>query len=279
MKDKTQQPIRYSLKRYLRKLSHFLTDILNRLENPHSMLPPRSMMMVNPHNFVQVGQELKDYFVGLANLQPSHRVLDVGCGAGRLAIPLTTYLSEDGEYWGFDIRKNVIKWCQDHISSKYSNFHFLHSNVYNKLYNPKGKVQAHDFVFPFVDASFDFVFLISVFTHMHIKDMENYLGEISRVIKPGGACFITYFLRTHGENESLHFGSANLYFTYDGHNYFSTKENNPEKAIAYDEEYIHNLYRLNGFKLIRLIRHGSWSKSQDYLGKQDIVIATKDISN
>ena len=48
--------------------------------------------------------------------------------------------------------------------------------------------------FPCADNSFDLVFLTSVFTHMFAGDVENYLSEISRVLKPGGKCLITWFL-------------------------------------------------------------------------------------
>ena len=42
-----------------------------------------------------------------AQLSPDHRVLDIGCGTGRMAIPLTSFLSKKGSYEGFDI---VRRW-------------------------------------------------------------------------------------------------------------------------------------------------------------------------
>ncbi len=39
-----------------------------------------------------------------------------------------------------------------------------------------------------------FVLLTSVFTHMLPQDMDNYLSEVARVLKPDGRCLITYFL-------------------------------------------------------------------------------------
>ena len=35
---------------------------------------------------------------------------------------------------------------------------------------------------------------MSVFTHMRRREVANYLSEISRVLKPNGKCYITYFL-------------------------------------------------------------------------------------
>jgi len=45
-----------------------------------------------------------------------------------------------------------------------------------------GTVAASEFVFPFADASFDFVSLASVFTHMLPVDLEHYAGQIARVL-------------------------------------------------------------------------------------------------
>lgn len=121
-------------------------------------------------------------------------MLDVGCGSGRMALPLTGYLNSEGRYAGFDISQKAIAWCQEHITSAHPNFQFEVSDIYNSLYNPKGKYQSLDFRFPYPDASFDVVFLTSVFTHMFPPDVEHYLDEISRVLKPGGRCLCTYFL-------------------------------------------------------------------------------------
>ena len=41
-------------------------------------------------------------------LKPEHRVLDIGCGVGRVALPLTRYLTS-GTYDGFDIVKRWIR--------------------------------------------------------------------------------------------------------------------------------------------------------------------------
>ena len=121
-------------------------------------------------------------------------VLDVGCGIGRAAIPLTRFLSEKGRYEGFDIVPAGIDWCKDKISKRYNNFNFQLSNVYNKVYHPSGWLQSDESTFPYADESFDFVFLISVFTHILPPGMENYFCGNQPRHEDGGRCFITYFL-------------------------------------------------------------------------------------
>ena len=115
------------------------------------MTPPRSMSFDIGGNFKKAGEEFKGYFIELGGLQPDDKVLDVGCGVGRMAIPLTDYLSSDGEYRGFDIVKKGIEWSQNRISTQFNNFNFTHSNVYNQYYNRLGTVQAKDYQFPYDD--------------------------------------------------------------------------------------------------------------------------------
>ncbi|QQO57661.1 MAG: class I SAM-dependent methyltransferase [Thiohalocapsa sp. PB-PSB1] len=239
------------------------------------MIPPRSMIFVGDGDFEKIGEEFKKYFIELANLQSSDRVLDVGCGIGRMAIPLTNYLSRDGEYCGFDIGKNGIKWCQSRISPKFSNFYFQHSDVYNKHYNPNGKIQAQNYRFPFDDESFDFVFLTSVFTHMLPSDLENYLSEISRVLKHEGKCLITFFILNEESENLVRSGSSSLNFNHKMQGCMTISENDPERAIAYSEEFIFRLFKKYGLQISLPIHYGSWCKRDTFLTYQDLVIAAK----
>lgn len=264
------------LKPTLKKIYCFPIDIIDRLKGRDSMIPPKLMIFIGGGDFEQTGQDFKDYFIELANLQPKNRVLDVGSGIGRMAIPLTNYLSQEGEYWGFDIVKEGINWCQRHISSKFQNFHFQHSDIYNKVYNPNGKVRAQNFQFPFKNDSFDFVFLTSVFTHMFPSDLENYLSEISRVLKQGGRCLITFFLLNEESTNLIQAGHSTLDFKYKIEGCLTIDDNNPESAIAYNENFIKGLFGNCKLKIIQPIHYGSWCKRDTFLSYQDIIVAAKE---
>jgi ubiquinone/menaquinone biosynthesis C-methylase UbiE len=233
------------------------------------------MTFIGAGDFEKVGQEFKNYFIEFADLRPSEKVLDVGCGIGRMAIPLTNYLSKEGEYWGFDIVEKGIKWCQRHISSKFSNFHFQHSNVYNNHYNNNGIIQASDYKFPYDNESFDFVFLTSVFTHMLPVDLENYLREISRVLKPEGKCLITLFIINEESESLIRSGNSFYNFTYNMSGCMSISEKDPEAAIAYSEEFIFRLFEKYGLEISQPIHYGSWCKRDNFLSFQDLIIAKK----
>ncbi|HMP28636.1 MAG TPA: class I SAM-dependent methyltransferase, partial [Saprospiraceae bacterium] len=101
-------------------------------------------------------------------------ILDIGCGIGRIAIPLTSYLNEEGSYNGFDIVKEGIDWCTKNINHRFSNFTFLHIPLQNELYNLSTKVKSSLLTFPYISDHFDLVIATSVFTHMMPEDVENY---------------------------------------------------------------------------------------------------------
>lgn len=279
MKQRIIKVIPRPLKTFLKKIYYIPVDFVEMLTKRDDMIPPRSMIFTGGGDFIKVGEGFKRHFIRLANLQPNERVLDVGCGIGRMAIPLTNYLSNEGEYWGFDIVKKGIAWCQERISPKFKNFHFLHSDVYNKYYNPTGNILAQNYRFPFENEFFDFVFLTSVFTHMRRPEVENYTREISRVLKPGGRCLITFFLLNEESLALIHSGKSLFDFKYDLGGCLSAEIDTPEEAIAYEEEVVKNLFAQNGLVIRPSIYYGSWCGREKFLTHQDLIVAQKNHSN
>ena len=171
----------------LRRLYFLLPDMIeSALGKSDELIPPKSKIFVGTVDFKEGAQEGIDRLIRMDVIAPESRVLDIGCGIGRLAIPLTRYL-KSGSYDGLDIVPSGIDWCNEHIAGKYPNFHFTLADVFNKEYNPGGHVSASDYTFPYPDDAFDLVLLISVFTHMLPEDTHRYIAEISPRVAPRGA--------------------------------------------------------------------------------------------
>jgi SAM-dependent methyltransferase len=242
-----------------------------RLRRPHPLFPPPWVHVVGLGDYMAVGDEFFGYFRQLCRLEPSDRVLDVGCGTGRMARPLTKFLTT-GSYNGFDIIKVSIEWCQ-RAYRRFPAFTFHHADIRNQEYNPNGAVKAFEYRFPAVDSSIDFAFLTSVFTHMLTKDMDHYVAELRRVLATKGRCLVTFFLLNNDARRQIQTGQSDFAFEFAGDGY-CYNGHPPETAVAYEESDVRALFHRHGLT-IRDLRYGKWCGRPDGLSWQDLLIAQK----
>lgn len=221
----------------------------------------------------RTSHKLIQNFIELCKIKPNDRILEIGSQYGRLTIPFTNYLNSEGSYEGLDIIPDAISSCKENITPKFSNFHFTLADVRNKWYNPSGKITASEYKLPYENDSFDFVYLLSVFTHMLPKDMENYLHEIHRVLKKGGLCLISYFLLNKNSLKFMETNTTNEnIFKYQFEGYRSKNKENPEAVLAYEENFIKKIYEKYDISIKEPIRYGNWTGIESsYV--QDFVIA------
>ncbi|MBI5928680.1 MAG: class I SAM-dependent methyltransferase [Chloroflexi bacterium] len=266
------------------KFYYYLLDARDRVQGKvDPSMPSRSQAFIYGfagndlrNHFNIAGQTFTVYFKELGHIQPNYSILEIGSGIGRMALALTKYLEAEGRYVGMDIVPDGIAWCQQHITPEHPNFQFQLINIYNKMYNPKGQGQAADYHFPFETATFDFVFLVSVFTHMLPAELGNYLSEIARLLKPGGRCLITYFLLNEDSRQLIEAGKNPIPMEYRTAEYWARNKHVPEEAIAFDEAQIRGLYAKYGLRIEDPIRYGIWSGRTGVSDWQDIVVAVKD---
>jgi len=231
------------------------------------------------HTYVETGRRFVDRLVASRCLQSDSRVLDIGCGMGRIAFALSNYLSPEGRYEGIDVVPAGVAWGQTHIGRNFPNFHFTLADVFNAEYNPGGSQRASEYRFPFRDGSFDLVLLSSVFTHLRPEALEHYVREIARMLAPGGHCFATLFLLNDDSRDRMARGESAINFkhSFGTHAVVSTRV--PELSIAYDEEYIKRAFALAGLHHLD-IAYGGWCgrkplwSEESGPGDQDVVIAS-----
>jgi ubiquinone/menaquinone biosynthesis C-methylase UbiE len=99
-------------------------------------------------------------------------ILDFGCGCGRVFRYIRKQAA-DAKMYGTDIDVEGIEWCRQNI--------------------PNATFSTNPFTPPsnFSDGQFDFVYAISVFTHLD-EDLQNlWLAELKRIVSPGGILLLS----------------------------------------------------------------------------------------
>ncbi|MBI2441966.1 MAG: class I SAM-dependent methyltransferase [Lentisphaerae bacterium] len=242
---------------------------------PPRWLRSRFASTIGIREYKQAGRDFLRFFIELCQLKPNEAVLEVGSGCGRIAAALTGYLSGQGRYEGFEIVAAGVDWCRATISSRFPAFYFQTADIYNRHYNPKGRSSAQTYAFPYPDATFDFVFLSSVFTHMLPEEAQNYLAEIARVLKPGGRCLSTYFLWNAEAAALTEAGKSQFDFYCDRGVYRVENPAVPETAVCFAEQFILELHAQVGLILKHPPWYGTWCGRPRVLSGQDVIVAWK----
>lgn len=250
-----------SVLRNLRTLAYLtLTplDYVSRYINGKADFPPLHLRRhVGPlRTFEASGAEFMTYLRLLLDLQPNAQLLDIGCGCGLMALQLKDYLDTNGSYTGVDIHGPSISWCTNHITPTHPNFRFAQITG--------GKL-------PYEAQSFDLILLKSVFTHLRPNEVENYLSEIVRLLKPNGRCLASFFLLNDEQKALAAKGANALRFNFGDDRWRYVYEHSPESASAYDENYILDLLAKHNLELREAIRYGAWAGRNNGLSFQDLL--------
>jgi SAM-dependent methyltransferase len=249
-----------------------VADVVDALLGRRDRLTPARRLAdyVGDSDFKATGEEFVRHFRELAELRPEDRVLDIGCGIGRMARVLVPILREPGSYDGFDIVSSGIAWCRERYQGTPAPFRFRHADLYNARYNPEGRGSAADYRFPYADESFDLVIATSVFTHLLEQTADHYLAEAARVLAPEGRLFATWFLLS----EQHRLAPPAPFHDIDPG--LPTAIADPavaESAVAFDERWLLDRLRDHGLAL-RAIHRGTWA-GRPGSSFQDIVIAER----
>jgi SAM-dependent methyltransferase len=234
--------------------------------------PERGVVMGNVY-YRSVGREFLDHLVAFANLGPDADILDAGCGGGRMAAALLYYL-RDGSYTGFDVHSESIEWCRATIAPRNPRFSFDHVDVRNPQYNPAGEAQAADHRFPYGEESFDFVIAVSLFTHMFRRATAHYLREFARVLRPGGAAFVTAYLLNADSLLAMTREPGAVQFPESRGDSLVLHGDRPAAGVAHREDWLLADARDCGLGLDR-IAYGAWT-ARARLSRQDVLLLRRD---
>lgn len=253
-----------------------LDRLLDQIErNRFLPVPDRSAIFIGDGDYLQIGREFLRYFIELGRLTPDERVLDIGCGIGRMAVPLTQYLDTGrGCYEGIDPVAAGIEWCSRTITPAYPNFRFAHVDIAHALYNPDGCISGAEVVLPFSEGSFDLAVMTSVVTHLPAEEIRPYFDEICRLLAPGGRLFLTAFvieeratLDREGRDPRLGFKRAG-----EGPSWHVDPQA-PLGAVAFDDGFIDAALKSAGLQ-VSLKQFGHW-RGGNARHFQDVFVAIK----
>ncbi|MEQ9348378.1 MAG: class I SAM-dependent methyltransferase [Thalassospira sp.] len=239
-------------------------------------VPPEEAVFVGDGDYRMIGAEFLGHFVRRAGLKPTDDFLDIGCGIGRIAVPLTQFLDpNEAIYRGLDPVANGIEWCKRSITPFYPNFRFEAQDIKNALYNPEGSIGGRGMRLPFQDGTFDFTAMISVATHLPPEEVETYCSEVFRVLRPGGRIFLTAFIIRRDDDPAKSGSDARLsgFEKADGQPCWYLRGENPMAAVGFDDAFIDNALTASGFE-IRTKSFGNW-RGEPGEHYQDILIAEK----
>jgi SAM-dependent methyltransferase len=212
----------------------------------------------------------------LTHLNRETKVLDYGCGLGRVAMPLSGYLEDNANYFGVDIQKVLVESCKTRFSSRLPNMKFCHLDIFNKTYNPRGRPTHNDVRDLVPSGEFNVAFAFSVFTHILDNKLEETAQYLFDSLAPKGQLLATFFLLNEGSRSSIALGKTNRKFSHQYENCFIEDLKFPEFAVAFSENDVFAALENVGFK-IGSVNYGGWSKTvSNPLSWQDTLICTKE---
>ena len=202
--------LRIAYQTYEKAFAAKSTDAQGRVEADGLPLPPSELRILvagspDVDGFLRFGQSMFQILLGTmqkegAAVESFSAVLDFGCGCGRV---LRHWRAVQGpQLYGVDCNARLIGWCRENLP-------FAEFST-NRSYPP----------LPYRDQSFDWVYAVSVFTHMSEALQLIWMKELKRIVRPGGYVLFT----THGESfeakltplERETFTAGNLVVHYEG---------------------------------------------------------------
>ncbi|MFO0811002.1 MAG: class I SAM-dependent methyltransferase [Gemmataceae bacterium] len=157
-------------------LLDFRDDLIRTMPVPPPDLMNRVVFTRDPHFFLAQGYksfgEIREALVRHKPLESIGRLLDWGCGCGRLTAHWLR-LQNGPEVHGCDIDPEAIAWCRRTLR--------------------RGHFERVAFAppTPYPDGHFDAIFGYSVLTHLTREAQHSWLAEMRRILAPGGVLVAT----------------------------------------------------------------------------------------
>ncbi|MFZ0678537.1 class I SAM-dependent methyltransferase [Candidatus Binatus sp.] len=137
--------------------------------------------LYDPFLWILSADKAKQPLIEQAEVKAGFRVLDIGCGTGSMAINIKR-MHPEAEVVGIDPDPDALALSMRKAKRTGLSIEF-----------DRGFADH----MPYADASFDRVFSSFMFHHLAADEKTATLGEIRRVLKPGGSLHLLDFVHEH----------------------------------------------------------------------------------
>ncbi|MBK7338689.1 MAG: class I SAM-dependent methyltransferase [Saprospirales bacterium] len=152
---------------------------------PDVVLPPDYLIyesfQINYQKYFEDGADTAKWLAGHVAKHTElkdKKILDWGCGPGRVIRHLPEVIGNGCSFYGTDYNERSIDWCSKNLPG----IHFHKNSLQAQL--------------PYPDGFFDLIYGISIFTHLSEPLHHDWYAELHRILSPGGILFLT----TQGDN-------------------------------------------------------------------------------
>jgi len=173
------------LRFYIQRFKNRKTNKIFKQNNPEVNLPPDYLIYesfrIDYQKYYFDGQKTTQWLLQHIKKHidlKNKRILDWGCGPGRIIRHLPQTVGNNCEYYGTDYNKESIEWCAKNLND----IKFNNNTIEAKL--------------PYSDDYFDVIYGISIFTHLSEQKHYEWYNELYRILNKNGIMFLT----TQGDN-------------------------------------------------------------------------------
>ena len=227
--------------------------------------PGRDGLNPNASDYTSSGIELRDFLIRNTDLHPDSKILDLGCGTGRLGHALRHYL-QNGSYYGVDLKRSYIKHCHNQFRFR-KNFRFHHVDSYHREWNPGGH---QDYIIPYDNGSLDLIIIAGVLYYQDFPGIANIIHSAVPLLRSYGSMVMTIKLLNH--HSMAHLSDKQYpYRTPDSWHYSIER---PLLDVAIPEEGFRRLLIRNRLQIREPVKYGKWASAAGPL-YPDLLTAVK----
>lgn len=211
------------------------------------------------------------------------RLLDFGCGIGRVALSVLRRKPELTALTGIDIVPRMVTFCRDKIGANFANANFELLSDKNDHYeryerSASDAPRSREDLGATYAGTFDGAYAFSVFTHIDIDDFVSLLRFVGTLLKPGGYFLFTAFALTPFSRSQLASGRTNPVFKKlhfeQNNSVFIGAPKDRLAFIAYDLNRIEAMIWEAGL-IPTGIEYGQWRSDQMSRTYQDVFVCRR----